>query len=84
MREMDALMGIVDETLAQPDETLRAMLDTVPEQAERIRAMLVLSHVGERLVAPIFALTDAVGSVMRKKIEPVTRPVLDNVDRLRS
>ena len=46
--------------------------------------MIVLSLVGERLVAPIFALTDAVGSVMRKKIEPVSGPVLECVDRLRS
>jgi hypothetical protein len=84
VREMEALMDIVDQRLEQPDEHLQTILETVPEQAGRIRAMLVLSLVGERLVAPIFALTDAVGSVMRKKIEPVSRPVLENVDRLRS
>jgi len=84
VREMESLQKIVDATLANPDEALRSVLEAVPGQAERIRAMIVLSLVGERLVAPIFALTDAVGSVMRKKIEPVSGPVLECVDRLRS
>ena len=37
--------------------------------------LIVLSCVGEQLIAPIFATTDAVGSVMRRKIEPVTKPL---------
>jgi len=37
--------------------------------------LMVLSCVGEQLVAPIFATTDSVGSVMRRKIEPITKPL---------
>jgi len=84
VREMDVLQTIVDQSLDSPNEALQALLTALPGQREWIRAMLVLSLVGERLVAPIFALTDAVGSVMRKKIEPVSKPVLECVDRLRS
>jgi hypothetical protein len=83
VREIDELMRIVDETLASPSEPLQAVLELAPGQADRIHAMLVLSLVGERLVAPIFALTDAVGSVMRKKIEPISKPVLESVGILR-
>ena len=83
IREVDEVKGIADQALAHPGEALQAVLEAAPGQAGRIHAMLILSLVGERLVAPIFALTDAVGSVMRKKIEPVSRPVLENIDKLR-
>jgi hypothetical protein len=45
--------------------------------------MLALSWVGEALVNPIFARTDAIGSVMRRKIEPVTTLVQQQFDQLR-
>ena len=34
--------------------------------------MLELAHLDEGVIIPVFALTDAVGSLMRKKIEPIT------------
>lgn len=47
----------------------------VPELCEEIRAMAFLAHIGEAVLTPIFSRTDAVGSVMRKKLEPVLEPV---------
>ena len=71
--------------LAEPeqDEALQAVRERVPEQDAALRAMLVLSRVGEALVAPIFARSDAIGTVMRRKIEPVTTPILERIARLR-
>ncbi len=46
-----------------------------PELLSMLENLMILSFVGEQLVAPIFATTDAVGSVMRRKIEPVTKPL---------
>ena len=37
--------------------------------------MLFLALVDEAIITPIFAHTDAVGSVMRKKLEPVAQPI---------
>lgn len=55
----------------------------VPECRADIRAMLALAWIGESQIIPIFARTDAIGSVMRKKIEPVTTPVRKQLDQLR-
>jgi hypothetical protein len=57
-------------------EGLRDLLAAVPHLREEVRAMLVLSQVGEPLVRPIFARTTAVGSLMRRKLEPLTTPIL--------
>jgi hypothetical protein len=45
--------------------------------------MMILAFVGEPLVNPIFARTDAIGSVMRKRIEPVMIPIKQQLARLR-
>jgi len=34
------------------------------------------------LVDPIFSQTDSVGSVMRKRLLPVTQPIIENIQRL--
>jgi len=66
-----------------PDE-LKAVLERAPAQRERLRAMVSLSMIGEQLVAPIFGVTDSIGTVMRRKIEPVTGPILEQFALLRS
>ena len=53
-----------------------------PELNVMLENLIVLSCVGEQLVAPIFATTDAVGSVMRRKIEPVTKPLTNCLNAL--
>jgi hypothetical protein len=60
----------------------QALLDVLPECRDDIRAMLILAWVGEPLVNPIFARTDAIGSLMRKKIEPVTRCIAEQFAQL--
>lgn len=67
-------------------ETTRAvheLLRRVPEYRDDVRAMIVLALVGEPVVIPIFARTDAIGSVMRKKIEPLTAPIMAQFAQLR-
>jgi hypothetical protein len=51
---------------------------------QKVAALLKLSLVGETLVDPIFSQTDAVGSVMRKRLRPVTDWILDNVNVLQT
>lgn len=40
-----------------------------------IRALATVTNVGEPMLAEIFGRTDAVGSVMRKRLEPMTGPL---------
>ncbi len=49
----------------------------------QLKALFNLSMINETLVDPIFGMTDAIGSVMRKKIEPVVTPIIENIHVLR-
>ena len=40
-----------------------------------MRGKVVLSCISVKLVNPVFAQTDAIGSGMRKKIKPITDPI---------
>ena len=47
--------------------------------SEDLAAILALSAVSEELVIPVFARSTAIGSLMRKKIEPITKPIQDQL-----
>jgi hypothetical protein len=63
---------------------LGEVLKTIPDMHAQCAAMLALSMCSEQLVAPIFGLTDAIGSVMRKKIAPITAFALKQLAVLRA
>jgi hypothetical protein len=46
-----------------------------PERAEAIEAILALAVVDESLTAPVFARSTAIGSLMRRRIEPYVAPL---------
>lgn len=47
-----------------------------------IRAILFLYQIDEKLLNPIFARTDAIGTVMQKKLLPTTEPMFTQLDNL--
>ena len=49
----------------------------------QLKALFNLSMINETLVDPIFGMTDAIGSVMRKKIEPIVTPIIENIRLLK-
>lgn len=57
------------------DDELEIILESLPEFEDDLQSMLVLAHAGVPVINPIFAITDAIGSLMRKKIEPVSTPL---------
>lgn len=87
LREIDTVLEQAEQRRQDPaatgDTALAELLECVPAQADAVHAMCVFSAVGERLVAPIFARTDAIGSVMRRKIEPITTPLFEHLQVLR-
>jgi hypothetical protein len=82
LRELAEVEALIEQRLRE-EEALRELQDVAPELSEELRAMLTLAHVSEYLLNPIFGQTDAVGTVMNEKIEPVTLPLRRAMARLR-
>ncbi len=66
----------------QANEALQQFLAQCGHLRDELTAMLVLAHADDHVLTPIFSRTDAVGSVMRKKIAPVVEPVMVCLKRL--
>ena len=67
------------------DETARntALLAVAPALAAECAALDALAAVNEETVRPIFIKTTAIGSLMRRKIEPIVTPLLTQIAVLR-
>ena len=65
-----------------PDElnTVISALDT--HHHPLLNATLMLAQLGEDTLIPIFAGNDSVGTVMRRRLEPLTTPILERIDVL--
>ncbi|MBI1421853.1 MAG: DsrS [Gammaproteobacteria bacterium] len=63
-------------------QAIDSIKSQLPAAVPLLESLFVLACVGEQLIAPIFATTDAVGSVMRRKIEPVTKPISQHIGLL--
>ena len=83
-RDIKSLSDYTDKFLTGNDARITNILAMDLSLQPQLRALLNLSMVGETLVDPIFGMTDAIGSVMRKKIVPVIRPVSEYLQLLQS
>ncbi|MDO8595878.1 MAG: hypothetical protein Q7R45_04555, partial [Sulfuricaulis sp.] len=81
--EIDAALKCTETLMASARDELKALLEGVPELRGEIGAMLTLAHTSERLVTPIIAVTTASGTLLRRKLEPVVNPVLQQYAVLR-
>ncbi len=66
------------------DEQLQACIRLAGQYQDQIRAMLILAQMGEVTLNPIFGVSDALGSVMRKKLKPLTDPLQGQINILLS
>jgi hypothetical protein len=82
LRELAEVEALIEQRM-HAEEALQELQAAAPELGEELRAMLTLAHVSEYLLNPIFGQTDAVGTVMNEKIEPVTLPLRRAIARLR-
>ena len=69
---------------AEALEYLQALLEALPEAENDIHAMLFLAMLAEPILDPVFSRTDAIGTVMRKKLQPVTEPINEQIRILRN
>jgi len=82
-RSFDEVADMINKVMDDASNTdLANLQNTAAQCQEAARAMLTLSCVCESLVDPIFSQTDAVGSVMRKRLQSVTQPITESIRRL--
>lgn len=55
---------------------LNEILETLPGLAGELGAMIALSRMNAELALPVLARTTATGTLMRKKLEPISTPIL--------
>ncbi len=79
----DEALTQADLRLLNPDAELAALLAVVPALQPETRSLLALSEMGEFSVTPILVRTTAIGSLMRRKLEPVSEPAMEQLAVLR-
>ena len=81
-REFEDIEKRVAELIETADsEQLRQVASQGDQYRAWLTAILAMSLIGESLVDPIFSQTDAVGSVMRKRLSPVTEPIKNHISQ---
>ena len=70
-------------TTATQFEDLKNILEYSPELRSYVKALIVLSMMDETLLRPVFSRTDAIGTVMRKKISHIVDPLLAELSVLK-
>ena len=65
-----------------PDELSEVIKALDDQDIPLLEATLVLAQLGEDTLIPIFSGNDSVGSVMRKRLRPLTTPILERVNIL--
>ena len=83
-RSIEIAMQHSTEIINKPiDRQLQDLLSNLDEIHHKlVAAMLVLAQMGEHTLIPIFSGNDSVGTVMRKRLLPLTTPLLEKVDIL--
>jgi len=85
-REVDIILANARRCCEDPQQLpapAREVHAALPDKHQPLlESALVLSQLGVPVINPIFAVTDAVGSVMRRKIEPVSSPFFEHAQRL--
>ncbi len=57
--------------------------DNLPKEAVAyLEHLLYLSMVSEQIALPILSVSEAIGTVMRKQIQPITEPILYSIQQL--
>ncbi len=80
-REIEHITRTADNTMASSAE-IDSIMALHPELASQLHAIIALSMLSEYLVAPIFGQSNAIGTVMRRNLKPITTPILEHLTTL--
>ena len=78
-----ALILTEAEATARQSSVAQAVRASLPGQEAELVALHALARMDESIVTPVFARSSASGSLMRRKIEPILRPVFEQIAVLR-
>ena len=83
---LDITLGELEEDaqayLDAPGDMLAEVLSACPDCAGDLQVMRLLSGLGYGVLRPVLRDTTAIGSLMRRKIEPVITPLLERIASL--
>lgn len=79
----DELVEEAEAWLARPEQELEQLLVLSGEFHPRLRAARILSGLSYGVVRPLFRDSTAIGSLMRRKLEPFSKALMDEVALLR-
>lgn len=85
-QDIDALLADTNKYVdvkATQFHDLKEFLEAFPELSYIVKSIIILSLIDESLLNPIFSRTDAIGSLMRKKINHITSPLVNEILVLR-
>ncbi|MEN8178792.1 MAG: sulfur reduction protein DsrS [Pseudomonadota bacterium] len=76
---LDELIEEAENRVMHPetDPQLAACLSATQGLRDAVKTLRVLSGLGYGVLRPIFRRTDAIGSLMRRKLEPVSTPLVE-------
>jgi len=82
---MQDIALILEEVTSRLDAwpAAQELLAVLPALRSQLLAMQALAHMDEAIVTPVFAHSSASGTLMRRKIEPIIKPVLAQLAALR-
>ncbi|MDZ7750868.1 MAG: sulfur reduction protein DsrS [Gammaproteobacteria bacterium] len=82
--DLEVFQARAAELVGEPgaDPHLAAVLERVPALRDDLQAALVLGRLGYPVVRPVFSRTTAIGSLMRRKLEPVFAPLAREFEQL--
>ena len=66
------------------DEQMTSVLEEFPQLKLQLQALRVLSGAGYNMVRPVFSRSTAIGSLMRRQLEPVLAPLRRQLDCLQT
>lgn len=80
-QDIERLLAQAESACAEGEAA--AIIAALPALQAEVAAMQVLARITDEVCTPVFARTDAIGTVMRKKLEPVTTPIFQQFTTLR-
>jgi hypothetical protein len=82
-REINELEQYSDKILNSPSKDINSVIQDWADAKPYLYAVIYLSMVSETLLDPVFGVSDAIGSVMRKRIAHLTDPILKQLNHLK-
>jgi hypothetical protein len=81
---LEELIDEAEKYIAQTteDPQLAACLSAADELTDELKTLRALSGLGYGVVRSVFSKTDAIGSLMRRKLEPVSAPLTQMIQSL--